>query len=75
MATVSTHKQHVFSVELTDDEITAAAGTSIALGNAEETERTYPMVTTVGEILDSGGVDWATIGAVMQVLSAEVTTT
>jgi 8-oxo-dGTP pyrophosphatase MutT (NUDIX family) len=73
VATVSTHQQHVFSVELSDDEM-LGAGTATALGNADETERTYPTVTTVGDILDRPGVDWATIGAIMHVLAAEFTT-
>lgn len=73
VATVSTHQQHVFSVELSEDEIAAAEAVT-ALGNAQETEQTYPMIMTVGAMLDGHGVDWATIGAITQVLSAEVTT-
>jgi hypothetical protein len=72
VATVSTHQQHVFSVELSEGEILAAR-TTTAFGNVEETEQTYPTVTTVGEMLDGHGVDWATIGVIMQVLSAEFT--
>jgi 8-oxo-dGTP pyrophosphatase MutT (NUDIX family) len=68
VATLSAHRAHLFSAELTEDEVAglrAAAGT--ARGVAADGERTYVEVTTYGRLRRSA-VDWATLGALAQVL-------
>lgn len=71
-ATLSGHRSHVYSVELTAKEIAAlrqleANGTSF--GVAAETERTYPRVRSLAELLTSSFVDWATLGTIYTVMS------
>lgn len=71
IATLSAHRAHVFSVELTGDELAAlrkveTAGTP--LGVDTETERTYPRVLSFKEIRTGQLVDWATIGMLFTVL-------
>ncbi|WP_436786960.1 nucleoside 2-deoxyribosyltransferase domain-containing protein [Yinghuangia sp. YIM S10712] len=71
-ATMSAHRAHVYSAELTDDELAtlrADASSGLAHGTAEDSERTYVEVTTYGELLDAPGADWTTIGMVAQVLA------
>lgn len=66
--TVSVHRGHVFSAEVTADELarlTAAPGPYGGGG----TERTWVETTTYGELLDSGSADWATMGMAAQVLA------
>lgn len=71
-ATISAHRLHVFSVELTDDQLAQLENSTGTYGNADETERTCPEVTTVGQLLDNPDIDWTTLGAVFQVLSTSV---
>jgi 8-oxo-dGTP pyrophosphatase MutT (NUDIX family) len=70
-STLSAHRAHVYSVELTAEEIAAlqkleADGTSF--GVAEETEKTYPRVRSLKEIRAGRFADWSTIGIVCTVL-------
>jgi 8-oxo-dGTP pyrophosphatase MutT (NUDIX family) len=69
--TVTAHRVHVFSAELTADQVAGlrareAAGT--ALGLAAETERTYVRVRTVRQVLDDTPADWTTRGIILSVL-------
>jgi 8-oxo-dGTP pyrophosphatase MutT (NUDIX family) len=73
MGTFSTHKAHLFSVELTDDEIEGlrkeqdkSHGDS---AEGETGERTYVEVCTLTEILNGHLVDWSTLGMILQVFS------
>lgn len=66
--TFSTHKAHVFLVELTDEEMATVAANDTQ-GNEEETERTHPLVLPVLSILDND-VDWSNTGMVLQALNA-----
>jgi 8-oxo-dGTP pyrophosphatase MutT (NUDIX family) len=73
VATMSAHSGHLFSAELTEEELDRLvhlqkAGT--ALGVLEDTERTYIEVRTVGEILSGGYVDWSTLGMILSILHA-----
>lgn len=68
VATLSAHHQHVFSVELTAEEIDLARASTEPHGVAEDTERTYPEVHTLQDLINSATVDWATLGAITAVL-------
>lgn len=70
-ATFSAHRQHLFSVALTEDEIAAVRAVDGPLGEAGSSERTYPRVATFGELLGGGDVDWTTLGALSEVLLAD----
>jgi hypothetical protein len=70
VATLSAHKAHLFSVEITDDELTLLREQAgVAYGVLEDTERTYVEVTTLGEIRRSENVDWSMLGMILQVLA------
>jgi 8-oxo-dGTP pyrophosphatase MutT (NUDIX family) len=69
--TLSAHKAHVFSAELTADQIAGlkareAAGTAGGVG--AESERTYVHVRTVRDVLVDGRIDWSTLGMILAVL-------
>jgi 8-oxo-dGTP pyrophosphatase MutT (NUDIX family) len=65
--TLSTHKCHLFSLELTPKEmsdIEEVVGKTF--GNSEDTERTTLVVMSLGELLRADYADYATIGMIMQ---------
>lgn len=68
-ATLSSHKSHLFSVELTDEEMDwLKSQQGIAHGNEADTERTFVEVLTIKYLLDSEDLDWTNIGMIMSVL-------
>lgn len=70
-ATLASYKAALFSVELTEQEIEAVKQKSaggVVLGNTEDSERTYPQVSTLKFVLSSEAVDLATRGMIAQVL-------
>jgi len=69
-ATLSPHRQHVFSVELTESEID---GLDPAMrGLPDHSERTYPEVWRIGDLIADNAADWTTLGALMEVLSGRL---
>jgi 8-oxo-dGTP pyrophosphatase MutT (NUDIX family) len=67
---ISSHRGHLFSVELTEDELEWLRGQSgVVHGVVEETERTYVEITTLGEIRRNPNVDWSMLGMILQVLA------
>jgi 8-oxo-dGTP pyrophosphatase MutT (NUDIX family) len=70
VATLSAHRVHVFSVELTDEEIAQARENPGPHGVEEDSERTFVEIRTYGEILTDGLVDWTTLGVLSVVFSA-----
>jgi len=70
VATLLAHRLHVFTVELTTDEIAYARGNPGPYGVVEDSERTYVEVRTYGEILTSELVDWTTLGVLAAVFTA-----
>lgn len=67
--TFSTHQAHVFSCEVTPDEMSyfqKQAG--VVHGVAEDSEQTYVEVYTVRELLEKPLVDWANLGMILSVL-------
>lgn len=68
VATLSTHHDILFAAEITANELGRFRDAPTALGNASESERTYPLIMTYAEILQSPAIDWATIGKITQAL-------
>lgn len=65
-STLTTHRSHVFAVELTPVEIwQAQQEAGVAHGNHEDSEYTYLEVKTLREILSEGLVDWSMVGMIM----------
>lgn len=63
VATLSSHKAHLFSVEITDAELEwLQQQVDVAHGVSEDTERTYVEIHTLSEILTSDYVDWRYAG-------------
>jgi hypothetical protein len=70
LPTLSAHKAHVYSAELTDDEVTwVRSQDGVPHGVVEDTERTYTVVTTLGDIRQHELVGWADLGMILQVLA------
>lgn len=68
--TLSTHKCHLFSLELTPKEmsnIEAAVGKTF--GKSEDTEQTTPVVMSLRELLRVDFSDYATLGMIVQALA------
>lgn len=68
--TLSSHKAHLFSAELTSKEVEwfeSQAGT--VHGKEEDTERCFIEVHTVQNLIDNDLVDWTTLGMILQVLA------
>lgn len=68
VATLSAHVANLFSVELTEDEVSILANDSSVHGVLEETERTYIEVLSLSDILEKSLVDWSTLGMIMSVV-------
>jgi ADP-ribose pyrophosphatase YjhB (NUDIX family) len=65
-ATMSAHHAHLFAAEITDDELgRLRAGLTTAHG-VDGTERTWPEITTFGELRGRRLVDWATLGMITE---------
>jgi 8-oxo-dGTP pyrophosphatase MutT (NUDIX family) len=67
-ATFSAHRQHLFSVELTADEIGFVRANAGPYGEEGSSERTYPRVERLGDLIADGRADWTTLGAITEVL-------
>jgi 8-oxo-dGTP pyrophosphatase MutT (NUDIX family) len=67
-ATMSAHHAHLFSAELTEEELAWLRAESGPRGVAADSERTWIEVTTYGEIREARLVDWTTLGMLAQVL-------
>ena len=71
VGTLSSHKSHLFSVELTDKELEwFKSQDGIVHGKEEDTERTFIEVHTVQNLIDNDLVDWTTLGMILQVLAS-----
>ena len=68
-STVTTHHVHLFSVELTIEEMDVArkcAEERTMFGNAAETEQTYIETITLREAIPASKLDFNTLGMIMQ---------
>lgn len=71
VATISSHREHVFAVELTIAEIAVARGDTASHGVPGDTERTYLEVHRYADLVREPLVDWTTLGAITSVLHTE----
>jgi 8-oxo-dGTP pyrophosphatase MutT (NUDIX family) len=70
MATLSAHHAHAFAAQLTDEELArvrALSASKTVLGT-DSSERITLTLTTLGELLTEGSVDWCTLGVVARAL-------
>lgn len=71
-ATLSAHKSHLYSFELTDEELKwFKSQKGIVHGKEEDTERTFIEIYTVDELLKDTMTDWVTIGQVLSVWNSQ----
>jgi 8-oxo-dGTP pyrophosphatase MutT (NUDIX family) len=69
VATLSAHKAHLFSVELTERELVQLkAQHGVAHGIVEDSEQTYTEILTLKQILERPVVDWSMLGMILSVL-------
>lgn len=69
-ATLSAHKAHLFSVEITDEELAwLKSQQGVAHGVVEDTERTYVEIMKLSEIRTRSNVDWSMLGMILSVLA------
>lgn len=68
--TLSSHKSHLFSSELDEEEIEwFKSQDGIVHGKIEDTERTFIEVHTVKDLLENKQVDWATLGQILSIIN------
>jgi len=65
---MSAHRAHLFSAELTSQELDAIVAGG-PYGDDAAGELTVPEVVTFAELRRAGSADWATLGMVAQVLA------
>ena len=64
-ATLSAHKSHFYSVELTDKDIEwFKSQKGVVHGVEEDTERTFIEAYTIRELLKDNNIDWCTLGQI-----------
>ncbi len=69
MATLSAHKAHLFSIEMTDNELADMRSKhGIVYGVRDDTERTYVEVLTIRDILARPIVDWSMLGMILSIV-------
>ncbi|MFI6980025.1 nucleoside 2-deoxyribosyltransferase domain-containing protein [Embleya sp. NPDC050154] len=67
--TLAAHHAHVYSAELTEAELALLRSVPGPHGVAGDGERTHVEITTYGELLRDGCVDWSTLGMLAAVLA------
>lgn len=63
---LSTHRAHLFALELTGPELDALAADSGPHGVASESERTWVEVHSIDELLGGALVDWSMLGMILE---------
>jgi 8-oxo-dGTP pyrophosphatase MutT (NUDIX family) len=67
--TFSAHKSHLYSVEITEEELCELASqTDIPHGIEEDSERTFVEIVSIGDLIEDNLVDWTTLGQILSVL-------
>lgn len=70
VGTFSAHKSHLYSVELTRDEMNwFKSQEGIVHGNVEDSEFTFIEVHNVYDLVREQGTDWSTLGMILSVLA------
>lgn len=67
-ATVSAHHAHLFTAEITSDELARLHATMTTPRGSDDSERTWPEVMTFAAIRRSRLVDWATLGMIAEAI-------
>ncbi|MEU6034881.1 nucleoside 2-deoxyribosyltransferase domain-containing protein [Actinomadura sp. NPDC047616] len=67
-ATLSAHRAHLFSAEITEPELARLRAAAGPHGVAADGERTHIEITTFGALLRDGSADWSTLGMLTQAL-------
>jgi ADP-ribose pyrophosphatase YjhB (NUDIX family) len=65
-ATMSAHHAHLFAAEITSDELARLHASQATFHGVGDTERTWPEITTFGELREHRLVDWATLGMIAE---------
>ena len=65
-ATMSAHHAHLFTAEITSDELARLRSSQATPHGVGDTERTWPEITTFGELREHHLVDWATLGMIAE---------
>ncbi|GAA2158505.1 MULTISPECIES: nucleoside 2-deoxyribosyltransferase domain-containing protein [Glycomyces] len=73
--TVIAHRAHLFAAEITADELDRLRAHQGTPHGAGGTERTWIEISTYGDLLESGLVDWSTLGMVTRALALGRTAT
>jgi len=72
LSTLSAHKAHLFSIELTPEELEHLESLKgKTFGVEEDTEKTYVEIKTVKEILNDELLDWSMMGMILSILNEE----
>ncbi len=72
--TLSAHKVHLFFGSLSGEQMDALAkkeAEGVSYGVAADTEKTYPEVRTLDQLLRGSDVDWATMGMILTTICGE----
>jgi hypothetical protein len=67
-ATLSVHRAHLYSAEITDAELDQIRALPVLPGPMQN-ERITPEIMTFGDIVASGSLDWAMLGMIVQVVN------
>jgi 8-oxo-dGTP pyrophosphatase MutT (NUDIX family) len=70
-ATMSAHHAHLFSAEITGEELVQLRASQAKPHGAGDTERTWPEITTFGELRRQHLADWATLGMIAEAVLAD----
>lgn len=65
-ATMSAHHAHLFAAEISGEELERLRASPAAPYGVGDAERTWPEITTFGELRESRLADWATLGMIAQ---------
>lgn len=70
-ATMSAHHAHLFSAEITGEELSRLRASQAKPHGAGGTERTWPEIITFGELRRQPLADWATLGMIAEAVFAD----
>lgn len=72
MATLSSHKCYLYSIEITDEELSNIIELEGTVNGVEgESERTYLRIAKIRDLIDNNLLDWSNIGYILYVLNKQ----